>query len=337
MATVALAGASTGFGLTMLHQFLHLNSLSQHPHKFVLLSRTSKPNLTALGIEVRVVDYADHSQLVHALKDVHTVLSTIGGSPEAIRDGQMALLRAAKEAGVSRFAPSEYAGISNDLIGYYAGKEEVWQAAQRVSEETGMQVTKFMTGIFMSILATGTPKPVTAVGEREGRKTGEEEALAGLRPWSFVINMKAGNADYPGDGSAKLVLTDMRDIATFVYHALSLDHWPREMGMRGDVKSFREIVAIVERVQRRKFLIKENSVEEMEEEMRRDEGKVFYNQCRVAIAEGWCVVPDTLNALFPEVETVGVEEFVGRWWSGVGVGKASWGTDTILGKFAEEE
>ncbi|KAK0943877.1 hypothetical protein LTR29_004642 [Friedmanniomyces endolithicus] len=327
MVTVALAGAASGFGLTMLRTFLHINSKSTTPYKFVLLSRSDKPELAALGIEVRPVDYTDHVQLVACLRDVHTVLSVIGGSVEAIKDAQLALLAAAQEAGVKRFAPSEYAGTSNDTIDLYHGKAEVWTAAKAVAQKTGMEVTSFQCGIFMSTFATGTTKPVTEVGKREGAKTGEEDALAGLRPWNFVVNMRAGTADLPGDGTAPIVFTETRDIATFVYHALSLEQWPEVMGMRGDVKSYRDVLCIIERVQGRGFLVKENSMDEMRARAAGDSGKVFYNQVRIALVEGWGEVPDTLNRAFPDVKPVTCVEFMEKWWQGVEVGEASWGED----------
>ncbi|KAK4545243.1 hypothetical protein LTR36_003423 [Oleoguttula mirabilis] len=245
MVTVALAGASTGFGLTMLRTFLHLNTDGKHT--LILLSRSAQPELTALGIDVRAVDYTNHVQLVHALSDVHTLLSVIGGSPEGMRKAQLAMIDAAGEAGVKRFAPSEYAGTSNDGIDLYQPKSEVWAATQGC----GMEYTRFSCGLFMSLLATGTPKTVTTVGQREGARSGEEEALAGLRPWNFVINMKVGTADLPGDGSAEVTWTDMRDVASFVFCALDLEAWPEELGVRGDVKSFRDIVGVVEKVQKR--------------------------------------------------------------------------------------
>ncbi|KAK5684967.1 hypothetical protein LTS10_003042 [Elasticomyces elasticus] len=327
MVTVALAGAASGFGLTMLRTFVHLNSTATNPHKLVLLSRSEKPDLAALGVEVRPVDYSDHSQLVEALKDVHTLLSVIGGSLEAMRYAQLALIDAAKEVGIKRFAPSEYACISNDNIDLYRPKAEIWEATKKAASETGMEITSFQCGIFMSAFATGTTKPTTEVGRREGAKTGEEEALAGLRPWNFVVNMRGGTADLPADGTTPIVFTEMRDIATFVYRALSLDTWPEVMGMRGDVKSYREMLSIIERIQGRKFLVKENSVEEMKAQAADDPSKVFYNQVRCALAEGWGVVPDTLNKVLPDIHPTTCEEFVEKWWSGVEVGEASWGED----------
>lgn len=193
MVTVALAGASTGFGRTMLYTFLRNNK--NNKHNFIVLSRSKNAEFTALGVDVRPVDYNNHEQLVEALQGVHTVLSTIAGSAEAIRDAQLALVPAMLEAGVKRFAPSEYAITQYEEIELYAGKTAVWEATKK----SGLEYTRFSCGLFTGAFGTGTPKPLSEIGRMEGCKTGEEEALAGLRPWNFVVNMKAGTADYPGE------------------------------------------------------------------------------------------------------------------------------------------
>jgi hypothetical protein len=281
MVTVALAGASTGFGRTMLLTFIHLN---KGKHNLVLLSRSNQPELVAQGVDVRPVDYSNHEQLVEALRDVHTVLSVIGGSEEAMKNGQLALIPACEEAGVKRFAPSEFAGRTNTGIDLYAGKEDVLNALRK----SKLEWTSFQCGLFMSVMATGTPKPMTEVGRREGLKSGEEEALAGLRPWNYIINAKSGTADLPGDGTAPLVLTDMRDISQFVFRALDMEKWPEVLGMRGAVTSFLEIVQIFERVQGRKWLKKYTPIEELETQQD-ERGKKFYSE-------------STLEA-FPELST----------------------------------
>lgn len=101
MKTIALAGATTGFGLTVLDHFLK----SQHSYKLILLTRSPQPLLLAQGIDVRPIDYSNHVTLVSALQAVHTILSFIGGSTTALQDAQLELLSAEKEAGVTRFAP----------------------------------------------------------------------------------------------------------------------------------------------------------------------------------------------------------------------------------------
>jgi hypothetical protein len=321
MVTVALAGATTGLGLTILR---HLSFSPTNTHTIVLLSRSPQPTWTARGVLVREVDYDSLASLTAALAGVHTVVSLIGGSATALRDGQLALVAAAKQAGVKRFAPSEFSlrggGYGLDL---YAGKREVWDAVVA----SGMESTRFSCGIFMGFLGTGTPKGVSAVGEREGASNGEEEALGGLRAWDFVVNVRNGTADLPGDGKQAVVFTDTRDVARFVEAALGLEVWPEELGMRGDLMDWRELVGVFERVQGRKFLVRENEVGEMERVAREVEGKRFYNQVRVALVKGEGVVGDELNRAFPDIKPVGVEEFVRKWWEGVELGEARWEED----------
>ncbi|GIZ37041.1 hypothetical protein CKM354_000050400 [Cercospora kikuchii] len=329
MVIVALAGATTGFGLTMLKTFLHLNKLNNGEHKLIVLSRSPQPDLSIQDLEVRVTDYNNHAQLVNNLKDVHTILSLIGGgSPEALYSAQVALIKAAVEAGVKRFAPSEYAGRGYEGIDLYEPKARVWEVVQ----QSGLEYTRFECGLFMSVLATGTPKDMTEVGIREGCTSGEEEALAGLRPWNFVINVRAGTADFAGDGSAGIVLTDMRDVARFVWEALSTERkWEPVMGMRGDVTSFKEIVKKLERMSGRKFLVRENAIEVLERETRNDPSKAFYNQARVAMARGWALAGNELNRAYPQVKPVSVNEFIERWWAGVELGEPSWAQDQAFG------
>lgn len=217
MITVALAGATSGLGLTVLRHLVATNS-----HNIVLLSRGPQPSWSAQGVTVRETDYTSHASLTSALEGVHTVVSLIGGSESALLNSQLALVAAAKEAGVKRFAPSEFAlkGGAYD-IDLYAGKAKVWDAVVA----SGMEYTRFSCGVFMNLFATGTPKDVTEVGAAEGAQSGEEEALAGMRPWNFVLNLKAGTADLPGDGRGKVIFTDTRDVARFVEKALGMEWW----------------------------------------------------------------------------------------------------------------
>ena len=326
MVVVALAGAMSGLGLTVLRHLTssQSNDKNNHIHTFVILSRSPQPAWTDRGITVREVDYASPSSLVQALQGVHTVLSFIGGSASALRNSQLALVAAAQEAGVRRFAPSEFAlrggGYGLDL---YAGKREVWDAVVT----SGMEYTRFSCGIFMGLLATGTPKGVTRAGAEEGAGSGEEEALAGLRPWNFVVNVKAGTGDLPGDGRGKVVFTDTRDVARFVERALGMESWPEELGMRGDLMDWREVVGVLEEIQERDFLVRENSVRDMERVARDVEGKRFYNQVRVALVNGEGVVGDQLNQAFPDVVPVDVKTFARKWWDDVRVDEPRWKED----------
>ncbi|CAD6581394.1 MAG: hypothetical protein ASARMPRED_000600 [Alectoria sarmentosa] len=309
MVKVAIAGATGGLGAIILSAILNTRK-----HQVVALSRIPNPSLTAKGVDVRPLSYTDHASLTAALRGVHTVLSVIGSiSTDEARESQLAVIAAAKEAGVKRFAPSEYAIRDYGDWDFYAGKIPVWEA----TEASGMEYTQFTCGIFMNTLGTGTPN-------------GETEALGGLRPWTFVINMKAGTADLPGDGNTKVTFTRTHDIGKLVAAALDLERWEDEMGMVGSTMSYKEVVSAIEKVTKRKMLVKEQSERELKKMIREDEGAKFYSQVRLSIAQGGAPVEPTFNKLAPEIKPWTVEQYLERYWSGVELGEAAWVKGNII-------
>lgn len=94
--------------LTACFSLPHYRILATNKHPIVLLSRTSKPDLSSLGIDIRPVDsYTDQALLVSALQGVHTVISCIASFDD--ERTQLRLLEAAKEVGSKRFSPSVFA------------------------------------------------------------------------------------------------------------------------------------------------------------------------------------------------------------------------------------
>ena len=65
-------------------------------------------NDDAPGVEWRVVNYDDQSDLTKALQGTHTVLSFLQLLSDPKSKSQKNLIDAAIAAGVKRFAPSEY-------------------------------------------------------------------------------------------------------------------------------------------------------------------------------------------------------------------------------------
>lgn len=80
--------------------------------------------------------------------------------------------------------------------------------------------------------------------------------------------------------------------------------------------SVREMDVVVEQVQGRLFQMKNNSIQEMEAAVE-DPSERFYNQNRIAFANGWGVVDANLNKAFPDIKPVTAEEFVDQYWTGV--------------------
>ncbi|KAF2104236.1 NAD-P-binding protein [Rhizodiscina lignyota] len=311
MVHVALAGASSGFGLTLLH---HL--VKSKKHTITLLSRSAKPELSALGVNVCVVDYSNQGELVQVLTGVHTVISCMGaGAVLTESDPQLAVIEAARVAGVKRFAPSEFAHGSYEGVDLYRFKIPAWEAVQR----SGTEYTRYSCGLFMNLLAPHN-----------------DEALAGLRPWNFVINMTAGTADLPGDGTTKVTYTEINDICRFVVASLDLEKWPAESMMSGDDASYIDVVKMIEKVRGgEKMLVRTNTIEDMEK-MAEVPQKRFYNQARICIAKGGFEMKPTLNQLCPEVRPVSIEDFLRKWWVNKPIENPTWGEDKSFG-FTKEE
>ena len=92
MVRVAIAGASTGIGRHIVDVLL-----ASKKHECVVLSRTTNLSLSALGAKVILVNYTDQSSLITALKDIHTLISTLF---VVNADTDIALVDAAEKAKV---------------------------------------------------------------------------------------------------------------------------------------------------------------------------------------------------------------------------------------------
>lgn len=119
----------------------------------------------------------------------------------------------------------------------------------------------------------------------------------------------------------------MNDVARFVIASLELEIWPEILGMRGDVKTYREADAIAEKVQQRRFLVREDSVSTTEKQIEKVPMTQFYNQVRLALTDGWGLVSNELNEAFPTIRPTTLEEFVKKWWEGVELDEPSWGSE----------
>ncbi|EOD45575.1 putative isoflavone reductase family protein [Neofusicoccum parvum UCRNP2] len=95
---IAVAGTS-GLAQLIAHYVREETS-----HQLVMLSRKAQPSLDARGYQVQVANYDDLNSLEHALAGIDIIISTVSGP------SQLALIKAAVNAGVRRFAPAEFEG-----------------------------------------------------------------------------------------------------------------------------------------------------------------------------------------------------------------------------------
>lgn len=291
-------------------------------HEIIVLSRSPNAALESQGITVIQISYTDPSSLEAALKGVHTVISTIAdfSGAESWATPQLALLRAAKNAGVKRFAPSEFGGnsfpddISHPLKGL-GWKLEVRNAVR----ESGLEYTMFQTGLFMNYMASSTP------------------GMGYLRPLSGpgIVDVEHCSALIAGDGTVQTVLTRVEDIAAFVAASLDLPEWPEISRMTGELVSYNEVVAVAEtvrgkhpaiarghlteRLTGKKFDVTYISEEELEKRIDWNASDLFTNVWYMLRLDGlrkkrffW--TDANLNKLCPEVNPMGVEAFLRTWW-----------------------
>lgn len=105
--------------------------------------------MVAKGAKRVVVDYSSPSSLSSALSGTDVVVSTLGGTPEAFAS-QSILAKAAKEAGVQIFVPSEFGtptdGIDNPLL----SKKNNFK--NKELRELGLPFVAFYTGPFTDFL-----------------------------------------------------------------------------------------------------------------------------------------------------------------------------------------
>jgi uncharacterized protein YbjT (DUF2867 family) len=298
MGKVAIAGAS---GTVAQHIIKAI--LLRGKHSIVALTRSPNEHLSKSSkITVKIVDYDNHGSLVSALEGCDTVISTIFNRDDevgALGTNQLNLLSAAKEAGVRRFAPSDF-GMSMDavkILQRQKNKEPILEALKT----SGMEYTRFQNGIFMNYFSSGSPN--------------QSEGLSGLNPMSMLLDMTHGTAKIPGDGNVNVTTTDVRDVGRFVAASLDLEKWEHESGMSGSTFTFNQLLGVAEKVMGKTFDKTYIPVETLEE-MSKQPGRMgFLGQAMLVQAIGYAEVKPRLNELCPDVKPTGIEEFLQKYWS----------------------
>lgn len=127
------------------------------------------------------------------------------------------------------------------------------------------------SSIFLNTMVTGTPK-------------NQDEALGGLKPWNFIVDIPAGTADIPGDGKTPVPFTSTQDVGRFVAASLDLERWEPVSGMAGDKKTYEEVVEIVERItgEKRKILRRYTSAEELKKKAREGTNMFVRSMCQAS-------------------------------------------------------
>jgi hypothetical protein len=294
MKKVVIAGGTGNVGRNIVDAIIATDKYS-----VVVFSRQESSNQTIKDVTVISVDYNDHSQLVTALQNVHTVISCIADMNDACRDAQLALLKASVEAGVKRFLPSEWAGPSekNTAIDLYTkNKKPVVDAVKK----SGIEYTIFCNGLFMDYFAT------------------PQQSNPYLEPMVFGVDINKCTAWFAGTGDEPLNVTLLEDVGKVVAALLDLDKWEPYSGIIGSRTSWNEIVRLGEKVRGQKFDVKQQTIEEMlatKNPHALDVLENLYQEAMIHFAQGEVEYQPTLNESFPEIKLTKIDEFIEKWWS----------------------
>jgi hypothetical protein len=132
-----------------------------------------------------------------AFKDVYAVISAVQGGPETIIDAQVHYLRAARDAGVRRFIPSDF---SLNLFNLADGENinSDWRRAfarQADEERRGMEVVHVLNGAFL-----------------------DRRVVFGFLG---AIDLDKREAYFGGEGSARMQFTTYADTAAYTAEVAS--------------------------------------------------------------------------------------------------------------------
>jgi len=108
-------------------------------------------------LDVVHADYTDHRALTAALAGVDVVVSAVSGTRSVIVDAQRALLRAAVDAGVERFVPSDYAADYRSITPGTNRNFELRREFAADVDAAPIRATSVLNGAFTDMLTGQAP------------------------------------------------------------------------------------------------------------------------------------------------------------------------------------
>nr|ADX07327.1 putative endo-1,4-beta-xylanase precursor [Flammulina velutipes] len=144
------------------------------------------------GLKTASVDYDNEKQVSQVFKEhaVDVVVSTLTTDITIIKETQVRIGRAAKEAGVQLFLPEEFGFFPDGHP-----EDSMWGAKSLAAsrlKEVGIPTTRIITGVFTEII-----------------------------PWLASTDSKPGEFVIAGTGERKVSFTSLTDITGYVAHILT--------------------------------------------------------------------------------------------------------------------
>lgn len=289
---ILLVGATGNLGHRIAHALLDkgvklrvLARPSLSADKQAVLDR-----LLARGSTVVTGDLADAASLERACAGVETVISAVNGGPEIKLTGQLALVEAARRAGVAQFVPSVYAfNIFNLQPGDVYTSDWDRQVVE-AARQAGLATTVILPGYFYEIL---------------------------LAPFLGIFDLAQGQVSYWGDGETALDATAIGDVARYTAE-VALDPTARGqvVEVAGEQISFNGIAALFEEVTgRRPAITVKGTAEQLKAWIEAEQANAPQNFFGILLAQyqyvtiiGKSRLFQPANARFPNVRPVPLRE-----------------------------
>ncbi|GME23603.1 hypothetical protein BKCO1_1000043 [Neofusicoccum parvum] len=321
MVRVAVAGGSGNVASEVIDKILQ-----RKKHEVTVLTQKPPPSppVDQRGVRWLQVDYSDKYSLADILRGIDVVLCFFSGSnPYGVVRNQKNLIDASIQAGVKRFAPSEWACRDNRSIPHYAFKNEIREYLDEANSGrilTGsnkrLEYTLFQPGLLTNYF--GYPHSTSI--------------HLSMTPW--FVDFENRRAIIVGDGNYPLSLTTVQDLGEVV--ATALDHkgtWPIDGGCRGTQMTVAELIELGRKL-RGSMTVESVSMEDLrvgklkttwfpllnhpgvpEEYKEIVSRNVMISFVRSAAERSWSV-SDEWNRLLPHYRFTAAEDYLREVWEG---------------------
>lgn len=293
--------------------------VASNKHELVILSRREIPASSMIpGVSYIRTSYEDFNQLARALHGVHTVLSFLVTQDDPVSMAQKNLIDAAVQAGVKRFAPSEWAYSDLKRVSWYAYKGEIRRYLEELNnDQKVLEYTLFQPGTFVNYF------------------THPHQSAKHLHTMELFFNFEKRKALLvDGGDNDRISLITVRDLANVVVQAIEFEgEWPVVGGIRGTDISVKEFIALGEKIRGgTEFNIEKVKVGDLENgtwetswvpkldhpsippEQVDFLSKMMCSSLLLAIHDGALSVSDEWNRLLPEYQFIPIEEFLAEAW-----------------------
>ncbi|RMD39751.1 hypothetical protein DV735_g5369, partial [Chaetothyriales sp. CBS 134920] len=320
MVKIALAGGSGDVAQEIFDVLV-----ATKKHEILILSRKDAPAAGSPALPAGVswvkADYGDVGQLAQVLRGVNTVLSfvTSGTTDDGKTNVQKNLIDASIQAGVKRFAPSEWATSGFKHLAWYSHKAESREYLAAVNRDRKvLEYTLFQPGLFLNYF------------------TGPYATAKHLHVIQTPVDFAARRAILvEGRDDASLTLTTVQDLAGVVARAIDYEgEWPVVGGIKGAQVELRELIALGEKIRGGPFQVEHAKVADLEQgkwsttwtpkivhaSLPADQADavsaVISAGILLAISAGSWTVSDEWNRLLPDYTFTQPAEFLAKAWEG---------------------